>query len=405
MATVKAVLPKQKKKADGTFPLYLRICEKQKVKFISIGYSILKEDWDEKRQQVKKTSKDADVINAILRRKEIMIDKQSLKVVIEDTGRTVIEELNQTQKRNEFNDFFKLSDVFHKEQEKLGKFARLVTDKSRVGRIKLFAGKSELKFEEIDVNFLRNLRIWLKTEYDCSERTVTNYMVGIRTIFNRAIQEKIVKHEHYPFGKRGIQIKFHESAKIGLNEEEVRQIENLNLSEEPHLNHTKNVWLFSFYLAGIRISDVCRMKWSDVVGNRLVYTMGKNGKVVSLKIPDKAVAILAKYQSPEKNRNAYIFPELETVNSEDLRAVYVKINISCHRHNTNLKEIAERLGITKKLTCHIARHTFGNITGDKISPQMLQKLYRHTDIKTSMGYQANFIHTDVDDALESVLNF
>jgi hypothetical protein len=36
---------------------------------------------------------------------------------------------------------------------------------------------------------------------------------------------------------------------------------------------------------------------------------------------------------------------------------------------------------------------------------MLQKLYRHTDIETTIGYQSNFIHQDVDDALETVLNF
>jgi integrase/recombinase XerD len=36
----------------------------------------------------------------------------------------------------------------------------------------------------------------------------------------------------------------------------------------------------------------------------------------------------------------------------------------------NLKAIGEKLKIKKKLTCHISRHTFGNITGDKITPQM-----------------------------------
>ena len=57
----------------------------------------------------------------------------------------------------------------------------------------------------------------------------------------------------------------------------------------------------------------------------------------------------------------------------------------------------------KKLTAHIARHTFGNISGDKISIQMLQKLYRHTFITTTIGYQSNFIHKDADEALDSVL--
>jgi hypothetical protein len=57
------------------------------------------------------------------------------------------------------------------------------------------------------------------------------------------------------------------------------------------------------------------------------------------------------------------------------------------------------------MSMHISRHTFGQIAGDKISPHMLQKLYRHSDLKTTLGYQSNFIHTDVDGALSNVLNF
>lgn len=51
------------------------------------------------------------------------------------------------------------------------------------------------------------------------------------------------------------------------------------------------------------------------------------------------------------------------------------------------------------------RKSFGNIAGDKVSPQMLQKLYWHTSINTTIGYQGNFIHKDADDALDSVLDF
>jgi len=54
---------------------------------------------------------------------------------------------------------------------------------------------------------------------------------------------------------------------------------------------------------------------------------------------------------------------------------------------------------------HIGRHSFGNIAGDAIHPLMLQKLYRHSDLKTALNYQANFIHKDADDALDSVVNF
>jgi integrase/recombinase XerD len=54
---------------------------------------------------------------------------------------------------------------------------------------------------------------------------------------------------------------------------------------------------------------------------------------------------------------------------------------------------------------HIARHTFGNISGDKIPIQMLQKLYRHSSVTTTINYQANFMHKDTDDALYKVIDF
>ncbi|WP_062060125.1 tyrosine-type recombinase/integrase [Aquimarina longa] len=69
------------------------------------------------------------------------------------------------------------------------------------------------------------------------------------------------------------------------------------------------------------------------------------------------------------------------------------------------KDIAELAMIDKKITCHISRHSFGNIAGDKIPVQMLQKLYRHSDISTTIGYQSHFDHSKTDKALNNVLDF
>ena len=57
--------------------------------------------------------------------------------------------------------------------------------------------------------------------------------------------------------------------------------------------------------------------------------------------------------------------------------------------------------IDKNLSNHIVRHSFGNIAGDNIHPLMLQKLYRYNDLKTTINYQANFIHKEADEALET----
>lgn len=71
--------------------------------------------------------------------------------------------------------------------------------------------------------------------------------------------------------------------------------------------------------------------------------------------------------------------------------------------NDYLKQVGETLGLSKPLTMHIARHTFAQISSDKIPVNILQRLYRHSDIKTTMGYQSNFMHKLDDDALEAVL--
>ena len=137
----------------------------------------------------------------------------------------------------------------------------------------------------------------------------------------------------------------------------------------------------------------------------LSYKMGKKNKVVSLKIPQKGIDIIKAYEKEAINETDLIFPELKKANLSDIKDGHAKIRTATKKFNKHLKTIGNELKIKKKITTHIARHSFGNIARDKVSPQMLQKLYRHSSITTTMGYQSNFIHTDTDEALESVLDF
>jgi integrase len=96
-----------------------------------------------------------------------------------------------------------------------------------------------------------------------------NVFVMIRLLYNNAISKKIVDRKFYPFGKDKVKIKYPQSIKIGLDENEIRKIQELHLKQGSDIWHTRNVFLFSFYLAGARISDVLRMRWNDIVGERL----------------------------------------------------------------------------------------------------------------------------------------
>ena len=147
------------------------------------------------------------------------------------------------------------------------------------------------------------------------------------------------------------------------------------------------------------------MRWSDFKDDRLQYVMHKNNKPVSLKIPEKAKAILEYYKQEMKDSDDLIFPDLKKANPNYKRDLFVKTRTATKRFNNYLKQIATLAKIDTSLSNHIARHSFGNIAGDKIHPLMLQKLYRHSDLKTTINYQANFIHKDADEALDSVVDF
>lgn len=153
------------------------------------------------------------------------------------------------------------------------------------------------------------------------------------------------------------------------------------------------------------LTDVLRLKWSDFQDDRMYYSMGKNDKIGSLKVPEKALKILKQYKRDNPIHNL-VFPDLETVYEfNNLYAVQQRINQKVKKINEGLQNIAKLIETDKKLTMHIARHTFGNISGEKIPIQMLQKLYRHSSIITTIGYQADFIHQDADEVLHKGMSF
>lgn len=403
MASIKVLLWKKKNK-DGNYPLAIRIIKDRKPRYIYVGHYIKEADWDEQKQRVKKSHPNSTALNNLLAHKLAeatgkLIDLETKKD--DTTSRTIKETI--TAKNS--SSFFVQARIYLENIKTSGRYNRYVSEEPRVRRFKEFLNGKDISFREITVALLNKFRAWLKGTHSISERTVMNYFILIRTIYNQAIKAHAADPKYYPFGRDRIVIKNPDTVKIGLSVEEVKKLEEMDLSKDSYQHQARNVWLFSFYFAGMRVSDVLRLKWSDFQNDRLFYSMGKNNKAGSLKIPDKALAILKQYPKENRKHNL-VFPELEVV--EDMSDLYIvqrRISFSVKNLNDALSKVADSAGITKKLTMHIARHTFGNLSGDKIPLQMLQKLYRHSSVITTMGYQSNFIHKDTDDALDSVVDF
>lgn len=115
--------------------------------------------------------------------------------------------------------------------------------------------------------------------------------------------------------------------------------------------------------------------------------------------------ILSAYKKKKKHNKGYIFPKLTKANKSNPKDVLRVTKNATKSLNLYLCQIAKKAEIDKKLSMHIARHSFGNIAGDTIPIQMLQKLYRHSSITTTINYQQNFMHKETDDALDKVIGF
>lgn len=399
MATVKIVLRKKTNK-DGTSPLAIRITQDRKTSFIHLGHHVKESDWDADKQRVKKSHPNSVRLNNYLIAKLAEATDKSLELETSKSGITAQAVSNKIKPKSG-GTLFAQADQYVAQLKEEGKFKRWTNERSNIKHLKEFL-KNDIAFEDVSVSLIERFKAHLKAKRKVSERTAVNNLVTVRSIFSHAIKNGACDAKHYPFGKGKVKIKFPDSKKIGLSKEEVARIEKAKL--EGKANHARNVWLLSYYFAGIRVSDVLKLKWSDFHDGRLYYAMGKNNKGDSLMVSDKVLAILRQYEDSKAADSDLIFPELRHVDLGDKfetdRAIASRVNAIDKLLRDSVAPAAK---ITKPLSMHISRHTFGNISGDKIPIQMLQKLYRHTDIKTTIGYQASFIHRDVDEALEAVI--
>ncbi len=402
-SSVKVTLRKKVNKL-GLYPLAIRITKNRKTTYLYTGQYIDIKFWDENNSEVRKSHPNSKRLNNLLINKlaeanQTLIDLQTHKIDLssKQIKRELVSPISKTS-------FKEVADNYLNELEKRNKLRRLSSDRARINHFIRFIDNDDFSFQEIDEPLLRRFSLYLKTTRKISQRSIINNLIVLRTLYNQAIRLGIVDRKLYPFGADKIRIKFPETEKIGLTIEEIQSIESLNdLSKQQF--HARNIWLFSFYLAGMRVGDVLMIKWSDIYDGRLHYRMGKNQKLLSLKLPLKIISILKFYEDDKQASGDFVFPEMKKASPGNPKDIYNKIKTANRKLNKYLGEIAIKTEINKKLTMHIARHSFGNISGDKIPIQMLQKLYRHSSVTTTISYQANFMHKETDDALEKVINF
>lgn len=286
--------------------------------------------------------------------------------------------------------------------------------------------KKDLLFSEIDTSFLSKFEAYLHTlkntrnpEAKLHPNTISIMLRIFKTLINRAIQvDKIITPDKNPFmGFKYDQPRY--STKEKLNQNEIKSIEDLELEKGTVIWHVRNYFLFSFYMAGIRASDLIQLRWTNITADgRLEYRMGKNLKDRNLMLHSKTIEILKHYRRKDSESDDYIFPLLKndtpyakavtedqkaTLSPAMVKKLLQDVSAKNAIINKYLKIIAKKAGITKNLTFHIARHSFAKIAKEKSVDNLhLKNILGHSDISITGRYMGSFETAETDAVLKSI---
>lgn len=288
--------------------------------------------------------------------------------------------------------------------------------------------RTELYFTEITPNFLSKFKAYLyklpnekNPNATLHPNTIAVTFNIFKAITNKAIAEGLLTPDKNPF----LLFEYKQTrstTKEKLNEEEIRKIEELELEAGSLIWHCRNAFLFSFYLAGIRAGDLIQLRWRNISSEgRLEYRMGKTDKDRNIVLHKKPKDILQYYYKEGVKSSDYIFPFLDssqqyaknsitpeqkaTLTTDLLIKLDTITNSKNSLINKYLDKIATKAGIDKKITFHIARHSFAKIAKDnKVDNNHLKNLLGHSDIKVTEGYMGNFETEETDKVISSIFS-
>lgn len=208
----------------------------------------------------------------------------------------------------------------------------------------------------------------------CSALTRKIYLAFVRSVFSFAIKKGIVKDD--PFSNF-VYDKVPRRMRSFLTIEEVRKIE---------------------------ACDVKRFMWARDLFLFQCYT-GMSYADISSLAPDMVEKINGKYYIRRKRVKTgvgYKITMLPQAAEIWERRGFKLPTLSNDEYNRKLKDLAQYVGITKKLTSHVGRHTFATLAlSNGVSIEVVSKMLGHTNINTTQIY-AKVLAKDVDEGFETL---
>ena len=235
--------------------------------------------------------------------------------------------------------------------------------------IKRVTGKEDINLDEVTPMFVNNLETFLRTEYGIANNHAMKQMQKCRTIYQVAVHNGWAKSNPFATHK----IHYDEIEREFLTKEELARIMQKEF-DLPRMEYVRDVFVFSCF-TGLAHCDVEALTEDNIVteddGSLWLRTHRQKTKTaVNVPLLEIPQMIIAKYRGL-KIKDGKLLP----------------INSNCCS-NLYLKELGDLCGIKKKITYHMARHTFATTVTltNGVPIESVSKMLGHKNIRTTQIY-------------------
>lgn len=274
-----------------------------------------------------------------------------------------------------------------------GRIGTAIYYKDSYNSFKKFMGN--VLFSDITQSWLNQYEQWMKKRG--RTRTTTGIKLrALRTMFNEAIEMNIIKRENcYPFGRRKYQIPTGRNIKKALPQKTISDIYYAETTCD-HEQKAKDFWFFCYFGNGMNPKDMLYLKYKNIEDEFIVFVRAKterttrnDPKPISAYITDDMKQIMERWGNPDKKPDSYIFPIMDdTLNPLDQYKIVTGVT---RLINDWMEKIGERLGLDKKITTIVSRHSFStHMKQGGASTEFIQEALGHTDKKTTENYLDSF---------------
>lgn len=252
--------------------------------------------------------------------------------------------------------------------------------RSMINRLKDYSGKEFLPIDDVTKEFLLGFQEYLKKR-GMMTGTVYSTVHRLSTFINKAVECGYMDHNPYHMIPKTQRVKLKRRTPNYLT---LEQIELLAKNSEGIPEQLKLAFFFSCF-TGLRWSDCSRLKWSQIVRQKmddkqvtvLRIQQIKTDHVTYLPLSAQALEILEARKNSDENNSPYVFPDLYEPDGERVKQSAGQFMMKRWRKQAGLE----------RLYFHLSRHTFATLTlSQGADLYTVSKLLGHTDIKHTMVY-------------------